>query len=262
MVNDYSAYASIRRGIAILGNFRRKMRKISLRTERYRWPDLVLRARGTFSQQIIYFSRPKTPTYLSQLFDVEGSDKGWGLGNIGPPWPAHGYGDVYYEHLRHLSEQEVSILEIGIGTTNVSIPSNMSSSGVPGASLRAMERFFTAASIVGLDVDSDVLFSQGRVSCYLVDQMNPKTFENFWRANPSLEPSVVIDDGLHTYEAARNSFENIFPHLVPGGTYWIEDLRGRDLLIMFDYLRKFGVAVKLFLFARQKSSSLLMVESR
>jgi hypothetical protein len=84
----------------------------------------------------------------------------------------------------------------------------------------------------------------------------------FIRANPSLEPSVVIDDGLHTYEAARNSFEDIFPHLVPGGTYWIEDLRGRDLLRMFDYLRKFGVAVKLFLFARQKSSSLLMVESR
>ena len=261
-MNDDSVYSLIRRGKAILGNFRRKMRKIFSKTENYWWPELVLRVRGKFSKQVVYFSRPKTPTYLSQLFDVEGSDKGWGSGEIGPPWPAHGYGDVYYEHLSYLCEKEISILEIGIGTTNVSIPSNMSSSGVPGASLRAMESFFTAASIVGLDVDSDVLFSQGRVSCCFVDQMNVQTFENFWDAHPSMEPTIAIDDGLHTYEAARNSFENVFPHLDRGGTYWIEDLRGPELLRMFYYLRKSGVAVTLFLFARQKGSSLLMVENR
>ena len=64
---------------------------------------------------------------LKKAFDGYGSDKG-----------NHGYHLIYGQVLSKMNWQEpMNILEIGLGTNNPKLISNMSIHGKPGASLRA-----------------------------------------------------------------------------------------------------------------------------
>jgi hypothetical protein len=48
----------------------------------------------------------------------------------------------------------------------------------------------------------------------------------------------MIDDGLHTFEAAKCLFENSFSHLRgEGGIYIIEDMSDNDILRFKEYFK-------------------------
>jgi hypothetical protein len=100
----------------------------------------------------------------------------------------------------------------------------MGTRGIPGASLRAWRDYFPNAIVIGADIDSEILFSENRIKTYYLDQTSPKSINKFWKNLNLTDFDIVIDDGLHLFEAGKTLFENSFQYLKEGGTYIIEDV--------------------------------------
>jgi hypothetical protein len=171
------------------------------------------------SKLVEHYSYAGGTTDLCRIMTEEKSDKGgcW-----------HTYTQLY--HNIFLDLQPVSkILEVGIGTNNLDVPSNMGPQGTPGASLRGWSRFFPNAEVIGADVDRRILFSEPRISTYFVDQLDQTALREL-SAQVGGGLDIIIDDGLHTFEANINTFVGLFHCLKSGGIYVIEDIApSRDL---------------------------------
>jgi len=160
-----------------------------------------------------YFS--ELPTCACKTFFYHGSDKAKG-------W--HNYGYIYNYVLRQIRRPINTIVEIGIGTNNLNVPSTMGRTGIPGASLRAWREMFPEAQIVGADVDQGILFKEDGISTYFVDQLRPETIGDLFDQLAGQTIDLVIDDGLHTFEANRNVIEAALPRIAQGGLLIIEDV--------------------------------------
>lgn len=162
---------------------------------------------------------------IGELCDEMGSDKGSaGSPSVSFPWETHRYSTAYSFLFAPLRSSTHLVFECGIGTNHPDIPSNMTEVGRPGASLRVWERYFTEAEIIGADIDERVLFNQGRISTFQVDQTNSESIEEMWRRVGKTGFDIMIDDGLHTINAAMSLIEGSWIHLRPGGIYVIEDV--------------------------------------
>ncbi len=137
----------------------------------------------------------------------------------------HNYTDVYSDLFEKRRMEPLRVFEVGLGTNNIDVPSNMGKDGKPGASLRGWAEYFPNAQIFGADVDSRILFEEPRVKTYFVDQTKPDTIKSLW-SNPELEEGfdIIIDDGLHEHFANKTFFDNSFHKLKSGGYYIIEDI--------------------------------------
>ncbi len=102
---------------------------------------------------------------LKSLFNRYGSDKS----------QRHDYHHVYGRILSK-PDQVRTILEIGLGTNNTDVVSNMGESGKPGISLRAFRDFASQAKVFGADIDSRILFEEDRIQTYWVDQTDLSSF--------------------------------------------------------------------------------------
>jgi hypothetical protein len=151
---------------------------------------------------------------LRQLIDVYGSDK-----NLNQYTPI--YQSIFYP----LKDNNINILEIGIGTMIPNVPSSMVGYGQgdykPGASLRAFRDFFPNGQIYGGDVQQDCMFEEERIKTFLFDSTNINQCN---KALGDLTFDIIIDDGLHEAEPQLNTFSNLFPRLKNGGYYFIEDI--------------------------------------
>lgn len=149
---------------------------------------------------------------LGELLDNYGSDKA----------AKHNY----HKLLGHILKDRNNIsavLEIGLGTNNPDIASNMTRKGKPGASVRAFRDFLPNAQIYGADFDKQILFSEDRISTFFVDQTVPKTFEDLGRKLPDMF-DLIIDDGLHSPTANLASLTFSLPRLHKNGWVVIEDV--------------------------------------
>ena len=81
----------------------------------------------------------KTSTPLCEIMGRYGSDKG--------NW--HNYTTFYHSIFKDLREKKLRIFELGLGTNNVNLPSNMGSCGKPGASLYGWSEYFPHDVISG-----------------------------------------------------------------------------------------------------------------
>jgi 23S rRNA U2552 (ribose-2'-O)-methylase RlmE/FtsJ len=97
---------------------------------------------------------------------------------------------------------------VGLGTNFTDTPSNMGERASPGASLRGWRRYFPKAQILGADIDSRILFSEDRISTFRVDQLSDHTIDILWQKLSNDEFDIIIDDGLHTFEANTRFFRN------------------------------------------------------
>jgi hypothetical protein len=154
---------------------------------------------------------------LKELFDQHGSDKG----------------DTYHRyHLLYgallASTDASALLEIGLGTNNVNVVSNMTSYGKPGASLRAFRDYLPGAQIYGADVDRGILFSEERISTFFVDQTDLDSFSALGAAVPA-EFDLIIDDGLHSPNANLATLAFGINRLKVNGYFLVEDI-GPDAL--------------------------------
>ena len=106
-----------------------------------------------------YVSNFSSNTKLSQLMNHYGSDKG-GKNNH------HNYSDYYSEIFYHKRNEVKNFLEIGLGTNNEELPSNMGKDGTPLASLKAWRDYFLNANIYGADIDKNILKNEDRIKTY------------------------------------------------------------------------------------------------
>jgi hypothetical protein len=149
---------------------------------------------------------------LKELFDEYGSDKGD---------PRHDYHWVYGSILA--AQDASALLEIGLGTNNEEVVSNMTREGRPGASLRAFRDFLPSALIYGADIDRGILFSEERISTFFVDQTDLDSFAELSAAVPS-ELDLIIDDGLHSPNANLASLIFGLDRLKVNGYFLVEDI--------------------------------------
>jgi hypothetical protein len=80
--------------------------------------------------------------------------------------------------------------------------------------------------VYGADVDAGCLFEEERIKTFHTDQTNNEIIMKCWD-NPELkdvEFDILLDDGLHEYNANKNFFENSIHKLKKGGIYILEDI--------------------------------------
>jgi len=190
---------------------------------------------------------------LNSLCERYGSDKGGRLNGHHPyPWPPHQYADFYSQRLFNAREEILAVFECGIGTNNGLAPSNMSDKGRPGASLRVWRDYFPKAQVVGADIDRSVLFTDHRISTYWVDQRESKSVSNMWEQVEVSEFDLMVDDGLHTFEAGVNLFNGSIHKLKSSGMYVIEDVTPRDLRRWQEYFQDAAFSVEFIAFHNAK----------
>jgi hypothetical protein len=153
-------------------------------------------------------------TELCHIMNKYGSDKGNG-------W--HNYTIIYTELFKNIKDNHLNIFEVGLGTNNIDVPSNMGVNGKPGASLFGWREYFLNSNIYGADIDKRILFQDERISTYFVDQLDSNLIKKMWQKIDK-KFDIMIDDGLHTFEANIKFFENSYENLNEGGIYIIEDI--------------------------------------
>ena len=115
------------------------------------------------------------------------------------------------------------VLEIGLGTDNEKLISNMGRLGKPGASVKAFRDFFPKAKIYGADIDKEILFKDKRINTYYVDQTNLMSLKNLYKKIGS-NFDLIIDDGLHASYANINVIISSLKFLKKKGFLIIEDI--------------------------------------
>lgn len=166
---------------------------------------------------------------LALLCDKYGSDKGsiyfeQNKSLHAYPWFPHTYTDVYEVLFGNIRYNVKNIFECGIGTNNQDVKSNMSKNGKPGASLRVWQDYFVNAIVWGADIDKGCLFNEGRIKTGFIDQTSAQLIKAFFESTNVDKFDIMIDDGLHTTDAALTLFKNAINYLADDGIYVIEDL--------------------------------------
>jgi hypothetical protein len=127
-------------------------------------------------------------------------------------------------------KQPLKIFELGLGSDNPQVVSNMGLYGSPGASLRGWRELFPNAFIYGADIDRGILFEEPRIKTFYCDQCDDVAIQDLW-AQPAMRDGmdIIIEDGLHTFEANMSFLNGSLQHLRPGGLYVIEDIAGEEI---------------------------------
>src|SRR5438270_1726472 len=167
------------------------------------------------------------PTEMCHVMTKYGSDKG----------RANNYTPLYSALLKDRCDQPLRVLELGLGTNDPDAPSNMGVFGSPGASLRGWHELFPHALVYGADIDRGILFQEDRIKTFYCDQLDQSSIRELW-SHPDLEggADIIIEDGLHTFEANVSFLEGSLDHLRPGGIYVAEDIAWSDVDEWYDRL--------------------------
>lgn len=147
---------------------------------------------------------------LDSLFKKFNSDKS----------TKHDYHKIYASYIG--DKNEFTLVEIGLGSNNLDVISNMSSSGNPGASLYAFSEAFPKSTIIGCDIDKRILFNQDNIQTYYLDQNDYLSYSVLSKFKGEID--FLIDDGLHAQNANLNTLLFSFENLKPGGVLFIEDI--------------------------------------
>jgi hypothetical protein len=199
---------------------------------------------GQFEYRFVVNYLKKPSNILAQLCEKHGSDKG-ALKPTGHPypWEPMTYADLYLLLFHHCRARVKRVFECGIGTDNPDMPSSMGINGKPGASLRVWRDYFPNALIVGADIDRAVLFQEERIQTYYVDQFDKISIKALWEQIDGQDFDLMIDDGLHTFDAGRCMFENSIFRLSEEGIYVIEDVHIDEMFHYKDFFSEKGYIV-------------------
>jgi hypothetical protein len=128
-----------------------------------------------------------------------------------------------YNAILPAPEAVTEVLEIGLGTNNTDVLSNMGPKGQPGASLRAFRDYCVNAQVFGADFDKRVLFEEDRIKTYYVDQTKFATLQDLGgKIGQGFD--LMIDDGLHAPNANVYALTLFLGLLKPNSWAVIEDI--------------------------------------
>ena len=134
-------------------------------------------------------------------------------GGTGDKGTAHSYINHLYTPLfERLKDDQIKLLEIGVGA---------------GHSIKMWHEYFKNGNITGIDID----LSQVKVEEYTGIRLfeGNATSESFCSSiNFALGPydkfDIIIDDGSHSPEDQKKTFDIFYPQLNQNGIYVIEDV--------------------------------------
>ena len=150
---------------------------------------------------------------LDELFFYYGSDKADIFRKTQDK--GHGFSKFYTQHLKHLKEREINILEIG---------------SYAGASACAFVKYFPKCTVHCFDINiSNFAYKSKNIKVYGLDINNKDKLKialNKTNLNKKVENfDLIIDDGSHYLSDILFSLKTFFKHLKKGGIYIIEDFK-------------------------------------
>ena len=203
------------------------------------------RIRLELSNSFVVSFSDKSKSTLNEACDNYNTDKG----SIFPEQSDHAYADIY-DLLLGIGRVHIrNVFECGIGSNNEDIPGFMGKNASPGASLKVWRDFFPSAHIWGADIDNRVLFEDERISTGYLNQLDKSSIENFWQIaskHGEVQFDVMIDDGLHTVDAAINLFLHSVKYLRKDGYYFIEDLSYDQIQLFTTKIQKLPFCYHVF----------------
>lgn len=136
----------------------------------------------------------------------------------------------------------IRIFELGLGTNNINLPSNMGANGRPGASLYGWAEFFPNAKVFGADIDRDILFRTERIETFYCDQTSVSDIKTLWE-HPSLSENfdIIVEDGLHKFDANVCFLENSLHKVRSGGYYIVEDIDVSNIDLFSDKMKTWRI---------------------
>ncbi len=179
-------------------------------------------------------------TELCEIMGRYNSDKG----QLNITESHHNYTTFYNSIFEPIRNNTLRVFELGLGTNYPDVKSNMcghTNGGSPGASLYGWREYFPNSLIYGADIDKRILFNCDRITTFYCDQTNPSSIHELWTHDGLAEWfDIIIEDGLHEYDANVCFFENSIHKLKKGGYYIIEDILISDesrFLVKFEEWR-------------------------
>lgn len=127
----------------------------------------------------------------------------------------HDYTPNYYKLLKHLQNEPIKILEIGVG--------GYGDDDRGGQSLEVWRDFFPKGEITGIDIQKKTMDLGPRVQILQGSQVDADFLEELVTERGPFD--VIIDDGSHRNEHVVESYRLLFPTLKPGGIYAVEDVQ-------------------------------------
>lgn len=128
-------------------------------------------------------------------------------------WGAHFYTPIYHSLLAPLRGKPIKLLEIGVG--------GYASKYLGGGSLAMWAEYFEHGQIFGIDIQEKRLDLGERVTIFQGSQDDREFLGRIVRQHGPFD--VIIDDGSHIPAHVVASFQALFPSLVTGGFYIVED---------------------------------------
>jgi hypothetical protein len=128
-------------------------------------------------------------------------------------WHSHWYAQHYEKHFSHKRDDEIKLLEIGVG--------GYEKEDRGGASLRMWKEFFPKGEIFSLDIHDKSALEEPRIRIFKGSQNDSEFLRNVAGEIGTLD--IIIDDGSHINEHVKKSFLTLFPLLAKDGIYAIED---------------------------------------
>lgn len=156
--------------------------------------------------------------HLEVIFNKNNSDKA----------SVHNY-HLLYSLFINREKSRFDILEIGIGTTNLKIPSNMGRHGRAGASLKSWRDLGKQFFIVGADIDHEILFESENLRCFHLDQTDEASWNSFLAKVEKMKFDLIIDDGLHAPLSNLLTVKHLSSLLKPNGVLLVEDINEKSL---------------------------------
>jgi len=142
----------------------------------------------------------------------------------------HTYHKKYEKLFKKFRNLPISIFEMGIGTIDNNFKSSMYNYNQlygyeSGSSLKSWAEYFHHPDSVihGGDIDKSIIHNNygDKIFTHYIDQCNEQSLKEAFK---NLEFDIIIDDGLHTIEAAQTMLNVAWNHLKEDGYYIIEDI--------------------------------------
>jgi len=132
----------------------------------------------------------------------------------------HFYTHIYEKYMQSKKNENINLLEIGIG--------GLQDSQKGGESLRMWNDYFVSGNIYGLDIFKKDLMISDKVKIYQGSQSSKKDLMKI--INDAKQFDFIVDDGSHVCSDQINSFKILFPYLKDGGYYFVEDIQTSYIL--------------------------------